>query len=143
MTKLKNDLFDHKETYKIQAGLYKEIGSLKEQIFEMPLENDQLKARVTRLEAGVASSKKETDVDKLLTIRASLIAHFRMLEHDYLDAMGHDFDSAVEQIQLVNLGVHLVTDGIRPYHQIIDGQVVAPEGYDEDWGSQYDEEECA
>ena len=117
---LKKKVADLEAERKVAASKHKHMDN-------MSAENERLKTRVAELEAVIAPAEEENEDEMRLKTRAELIARIRSLGADCIAAVNFGFDAAVEQLQVVNPELQLVTDGIGPLHQIVDGQVVPPE----------------
>ena len=61
-----------------------------------------------------------------MVTRADLIAHIRVLEQDVVDTLGYGFNTTIEQLKILNLGVQIVVEGAGPFNQVIDGKILYP-----------------
>ena len=103
----------------------------------MTKENEFLVARIKELEGIAALTEEETDTEKALVSSVELIACIWVLEQDVMDTLGYGFNTAVEQLRILNPWVEFVVKGAGPFNQVIDGKIYYPpedsDGEDEDW----------
>ena len=92
---------------------------------------DRLAAEVERLgkqveELNAAQQPAEDEPEDLMALksRAEFIAHIRNLEEDAVGALEDGFNSAVDQLSLLNPG--LVTEGIGHTHRVVGGAIIPP-----------------
>ena len=57
-------------------------------------------------------------------MRSDFIARIQLLESDYVGALADGFESAVNQLSMINLGLN--TEGAGVLSQIVDGRVMPP-----------------
>ena len=55
-----------------------------------------------------------------------LIARICVLEQDVINTLGYDFNTIVEQLKILNLGVEIVVEGAGPFNRVIDGKIFYP-----------------
>ena len=99
----------------------------------MTKENERLVARAKELEGIAAPIEEDTDTEKAMVSRVELIAHIWVLKQDVMDTLDYDFNTAVEQLKILNPGVEIIVEGARPFNQVIDGKILhLPEDSDEE-----------
>lgn len=122
--------FEHyKNNYKIHTGLVEDLLHKNKELEDMTEEHDKLKKWVEEQESAARPSEDDTEEEKTISTRAHLISRVRELVHDCLDTLGARFKAAVEQLKVVNPEVDLVTMGTNPLFNLVDGEIVIPEGF--------------
>lgn len=132
LDKVELDFEYYKNKYEVQVGLIEELGNKNKELVDLTDERDNLKNKIEELESIVRTTKKETRDEKALLARAQLIQKIRELEQDCMATLDVGFTTAVEQLEVFNPEVELVTKGISLYYKVVAGEFVIPEGVDDE-----------
>ena len=74
----------------------------------------------------MASADEETNIEKALITKRYLIVRSRVLEQDVMDTLSYGFNTAVEQLKILNPEVELMVEGVGPFNQVVDGKIFYP-----------------
>ena len=85
-------------------------------------------------------AEEETEAEKAIVTRGDLIRRIRVLEQDVVDTLSYGFNTAMEQIKILNLGVELVVEGARPFNQVVNGKIFYPPADSPEEGSDGEDE---
>jgi hypothetical protein len=77
----------------------------------------------------------EDEAEDLAVLRlADLVDRIGELEGSLVDVVLLDFDRAVAQLRVVNLGIELNVEGIHPLSEVKDGMITPPSDLEENDG---------
>ena len=124
--KLKCDILNHESKFEAQVRLLKDLNKLRPQLEAATKENECLVARTSELEGITTPAKDETDAEKNMATKSYLITRIRVLEQDVVDTLGYDFNTAVEQLKILNPRVEIVVEGAGPFNKVINGKILYP-----------------
>ena len=124
---LENRLLSLSGEYDNKVKLLKELNGIRTQKEATDEENQRLRDRITELEGSTAVGEDETDDEKSMKTRGDLIGKIRVLQEDILVAVEFGFKNATDQVMALNPDVNLITEGMGPLNQVVDGVIVPAE----------------
>ncbi|GAU43324.1 hypothetical protein TSUD_390230 [Trifolium subterraneum] len=111
-----------------------EVAKVKKELEDAKGEEEKLKGKITELEERVSRMSLVEEEEKKLDpegtyakfSRADLIARIYQIGDMQLDVASLSFQNALAQLQILNPGVQLVTEGLDELKEVRDGRIATP-----------------
>jgi hypothetical protein len=127
--KLENEVIDLRGTQENFVAQIQENRELRTALDRAVEDRKKLEEEIGPLRLALVPGDDETESTRGLTSRAELVARVRKLGDEVFNGVKHGWKNAIAQIKVANPGVDINLEGTGMLREVVDGQIVIPEKY--------------